>query len=200
MPLSDHHLDQLAEQGWVEIEDFVPTSLCQDLQAHLEQLSQSSQLKPAGIGKQAQRSAEMRSDHIHWLDPATSHSTEQAWLKWTNDLRQELNQSLFIGAQDYEGHLALYPEGSFYKPHLDQHKGQRSRLITVILYLTPNWQDGDGGELKFYTDPEKGVEGHSLTLRPIFGKVVLFRSDLFWHEVLPANTNRYSLTGWLRKG
>ena len=34
---------------------------------------------------------------------------------------------------------------------------------------------------------------------PDFGKMVIFLSEEFPHEVLPAQTKRYSLTGWFRK-
>ncbi|MCB0627245.1 MAG: 2OG-Fe(II) oxygenase, partial [Saprospiraceae bacterium] len=33
---------------------------------------------------------------------------------------------------------------------------------------------------------------------PVGGRLVLFRSELLEHEVLPARRERYSLTGWLR--
>jgi len=30
------------------------------------------------------------------------------------------------------------------------------------------------------------------------GTIVCFMSDEFWHEVLPANKTRMSITGWFR--
>ncbi|HAJ18613.1 MAG TPA: hypothetical protein DCL95_00870 [Rhodospirillaceae bacterium] len=39
---------------------------------------------------------------------------------------------------------------------------------------------------------------HATRLIPAPGRLVVFRSDLVWHEVLPGRKPRWSLTGWLR--
>ncbi len=98
----------------------------------------------------------------------------------------------------YEGHLARYPVGGFYKPHLDQHHGSPTRQISIIAYLNTDWQPGDGGELRLYTSPTEGIHGPFIDFAPTAGTIIAFRSADFWHEVLPAKAPRLSLTGWLR--
>ena len=42
-------------------------------------------------------------------------------------------------------------------------------------------------------------EQNSLDVQPMAGRLVLFRSAQLFHEVLPAQRERLSLTGWLRR-
>ena len=81
----------------------------------------------------------------------------------------------------------------FYKKHVDAFKGRSNRVFTSVLYLnTPN----EGGELVIYKPKSKVVE---VTISPEAGTLVLFESERFVHEVLPAVDNRYSIAGWFRK-
>ncbi len=68
-----------------------------------------------------------------------------------------------------------------------------TRKLSSILYLNQNWQASDGGELRLYVNDDEW-----LNISPIGGRLVLFLSDQFWHEVLPAKRERLSLTGWFR--
>ncbi len=149
----------------------------------------------AGIGREQdhQLNRFVRRDRIHWLD--SSHTPALAYLQWIEQLRLCLNRELFLGLFDYECHYAHYPQGAFYKKHLDSFRGSSNRRLTSILYLNPNWQAQDGGELVMY--PSEG-EAVLETVQPTFGKMVFFLSEEFPHEVLPAGRSRYSLTGWFR--
>ena len=81
----------------------------------------------------------------------------------------------------------------FYKKHVDAFKGRSNRVFTSVLYLyTPN----EGGELVIYKPKSKVVE---VSISPKAGTLVLFESERFVHEVLPAVDNRYSIAGWFRK-
>jgi SM-20-related protein len=75
---------------------------------------------------------------------------------------------------------------------LDQFRGDRARVISVITYLNPDWTDEDGGHLALYTD--KGP----VHILPRWGRTVMFRSEELEHEVLPGRKERRSITGWLR--
>ena len=110
-------------------------------------------------------------------------------------LRLRLNRELFLGLFDYECHYAHYPKGAFYKKHVDAFKGESNRRLSTILYLNPQWQPQDGGELVIYD-----VDGTTelATVLPVFGSMVIFLSEEFPHEVLTARRSRYSLTGWFR--
>jgi len=104
-----------------------------------------------------------------------------------------LNRTFFMGLFDYECHYAKYTHGDFYKKHVDAFKGRSNRVFTSVLYLnTPN----EGGELVIYKPKSKVVE---VSISPKAGTLVLFESERFVHEVLPAVDNRYSIAGWFRK-
>ena len=133
-----------------------------------------------------------------WLDPETTSTHQARYLAKLESLRLLLNEQFFLGLFNFEGHFAIYPEGAFYKPHLDQHAHTQDRIVTIILYLNPDWTEGDGGELKIWTEMS-GKDGPFQLIQPRMGTVVCFLADQFWHEVLPANKSRSSITGWFRQ-
>ena len=112
--------------------------------------------------------------------------------------RQAFNQHLFLGLFALESHLAVYPAGTGYKKHIDRFKavndGKPLRQISTILYLNPGWQESDGGHLRLYLNESNAME--NLDIVPESGRLMVFLSDTFYHEVLPATRDRKSLTGW----
>ncbi|XZG70295.1 2OG-Fe(II) oxygenase [Chitinibacteraceae bacterium HSL-7] len=148
----------------------------------------------AGVGRAAgqQVNDRIRGDDIEWLEDGDA---ELGWLQARLDeVRQALNATLYLGLARLECHFAAYPAGQCYQRHLDQHRGQDTRVVTMVLYLNQDWHDGDGGYLRVYLD-----DGSSEDVRPDGGKLVLFMSNRFEHEVLPATRERWSLTGWYRR-
>ncbi|HCN73582.1 MAG TPA: hypothetical protein DIS96_18500, partial [Pusillimonas sp.] len=65
------------------------------------------------------------------------------------------------------------------------------------LTLNESWTTEDGGELCLY-ESEQSPRENATRITPAPGRLVIFRSDLVWHEVLPGQKPRWSLTGWLR--
>jgi SM-20-related protein len=186
----------LEEHGWAVSDDFMPQDLAADLLQEAQSLWQKNAFQPAHIGKAATKSLapDIRGDSICWLNAQTPASAR--FLEWAEDLRQQLNQRYFLGLNSEEFHFARYPTGKGYDRHIDQHRGTRQRKISLVLYLNPEWQVQDGGELVIYSVSESDkVESKIL---PSFARLVLFRSDLIPHEVLPCFQTRWSLTGWFR--
>ena len=132
-----------------------------------------------------------------WLRPGETTGCQDLYLLSLEVLRLAINQRFFLGLFDFEGHFAVYPEGAFYKPHLDRHQHTGDRIITAIIYLNEDWQHGDGGELKLWTTPGD-KEGSFKTIEPRLGTIVTFFAADHWHEVLPAIKTRMSITGWFR--
>jgi len=64
-------------------------------------------------------------------------------------------------------------------------------VVSMVIYLNPNWQPGDGGELRLYPS-----DGSVINIAPKAGTLALFLSELE-HEVLPTLKPRYSITGWM---
>lgn len=189
---------ELAEQGFTIQDGVLPADLVENLYQEGFQAWQAGQFQEARVGhkQQPRRVPEIRGDSIHWLDPHTGPTARNRFLDWSETLRLALNQHFYLGLQRSEFHYARYAAGQGYARHIDQHRDQPHRSITLILYLTPDWQADDGGELCLYhpDDPER----EWLRIAPERGRLLLFRSALLPHAVLPAHRPRWSLTGWFR--
>ena len=140
---------------------------------------------------------DIRSDHVMWLRTGESTAAQERYLASLEELRFAINGRFFLGLFDFEGHFAVYPEGAFYKPHLDRHRNTGDRIVTAIVYLNENWQPRDGGELKLWTTPGD-KDGAYQIIEPRLGTLVTFFAADHWHEVLPALKTRMSITGWFR--
>lgn len=153
----------------------------------------SNEVKEAGIGKNENQvtNKSIRSDKIKWIEKGEHPSLNQLFFAPLEELIMQLNRRCFLGLNDYEFHFARYEAGAFYKRHKDAFSNDDARKISVILYLNQNWKLGDGGELNIYLDNE------TICVQPKAGTLVVFESHLE-HEVLPSNTNRISITGWLK--
>jgi len=198
--LLDLIADALVEQGYCVINDALPQALLDQLLMHFNQL-QGDEFKAAGIGRQTdfQVQETIRSDKIHWIQPKVEITAE--FLGWMDSLRIGLNRRLFMGLFDYESHFAHYPVGAFYKKHVDAFRGKRqqdqsNRVLSTVLYLNEAWKSDDGGELLLYAedDENKTIEA----ILPECGRLVIFLSEKFPHEVLPARRERKSIAGWFR--
>jgi SM-20-related protein len=151
------------------------------------------QAAQVGRGLAKRRIDALRGDLISWLDEA--NSTDCAYLAWMEELRSGLNAALYLGLFDYECHYAIYGAGGSYAKHSDVLNGSRNRMLSTVLYLNEGWQAGDGGELRLFAPDGEAVIA---TVSPTFGKMVIFLSESFPHEVLAAHKERRSLTGWFR--
>ncbi len=147
-----------------------------------------------GRGQEHQLNRFVRRDRIRWLHH--EHPAESAWLGYMAALQHYLNRRLFLGLFSYEGHFAHYSPGDFYRRHMDAFQGQANRILTTVLYLNPDWESRDGGELVIYEPGNHDTE--LCRVRPAFGTLVTFLSEEYPHEVLPAQRNRYSIAGWFR--
>ena len=68
-------------------------------------------------------------------------------------------------------------DGSCFPLHYDSDESVDSRRITAILYLNPDWQSGDGGELKLYPWPHEPV-----TVEPLNNRLLLFSTCRMLHR------------------
>ncbi|SFX29513.1 2OG-Fe(II) oxygenase [Marinospirillum alkaliphilum] len=191
----DQLLDALVEKRWFVAEHYLPEALCTDLLADLQQLHQAAQLSPAGVGRGQEHllNENIRGDYTHWLDGSTP--AQQAYLAIMRELKDTLNRELFLGLFEYECHYAFYPPGAFYQKHLDSFRGRSNRKVTTVLYLNPDWQPADAGEMRVY-HPDTGLP--LLDVPPRSGTLVCFLSEEIPHEALPTTANRASIAGWFR--
>lgn len=194
-------IGQVAEQGYAVAPDFLEATIASALLAEIRERRERGELREASVGRGEGRQVHtgIRSDHIFWIDPAEATEAERAYLDVMESLRLELNRAFYLGLFDFEAHLACYPPGAGYRAHLDCHRDSDARQVSAILYLNHDWRVEDGGLLRLYTDREAGVKGPSIDVLPEFGTLAIFLSADYWHEVLPAHRERYSVTGWFRK-
>ena len=192
--LSDQVPCALTEKGWGVFDHALPEELAEALLTESRH-NEESLYKPAGTGREGlhQTETEVRADDMQWLKGTTE--TQSQYLDLMEQLRTFLNRELFLGLFDYECLFARYLEGAFYKTHRDAFVGERNRVLSTVLYLNPRWQESDGGQLVLYRQDETTELARIL---PEHNRLVLFLSEQFPHEVLPAGRSRYSLTGWFR--
>jgi SM-20-related protein len=158
-------------------------------------MTPAGQFTPAGIGRAKDRVLDhtVRKDKICWITGDSAACRQ--WLQWTQRLQQRLNQDLFLGLFSFESHFARYSVGDFYRRHLDSFKGEGNRTLSVVAYLNPDWREENGGKLMLY--PNK-IDCGGIGVTPAHGTVVVFLSEEFEHEVLPAQRDRFSIAGWFR--
>jgi SM-20-related protein len=193
-------LNAIDQFGWASMPECL--DLADSLRLRIEccEAQERGDFKRAGVGRglDLQVREDVRRDEVMWLQTGVDAGEQVIYLAKLELLRLALNQRFFLGLFEFEGHFAIYPEGAFYKAHLDRHAGTNDRIVTIILYLNLDWQPGDGGELKLWTTPE-GKAGAFILIEPRMGTLVCFMAGDFWHEVLPATKTRMSITGWFRQ-
>jgi SM-20-related protein len=188
-------IDDLAARGWSLQSSFLSTDLTHALADECRRRHADGELAPAGVGRgdeQAVREG-IRGDHVLWLEPGQGAVCDR-YLELMDGLRQQLNRELFLGLEEFECHFAFYPPGAFYQTHLDRFRDDDSRCVTAVVYLNPDWQPADGGELRMHF-----ADGAWLDVPPLAGDLLVFLSGDFPHEVKVTHADRLSLTGWFRR-
>ena len=185
----DTIIDAFYQHGWVWLPQFLSTELNNAL---LHEAQHSSELTPAGIGRQQahQLNQQVRRDATQWFDGKSQ--AQQQYLALMAELQLQFNRRCFLGLFDFECHFARYQQGDYYQKHLDAFRGRSNRVLTTVSYLNTVQA---GGELVLYDADDSLLT----TLSPTAGALLLFESERFPHEVLPAADPRYSIAGWFRK-
>ena len=188
-------INDLSNNGYAICDAFLPAKTISSLAKMATKRYLSGAMTFAKTGQQAKNTS-IRGDSIFWLDQNSHEPSVQAYFINMHLLKNALNLQLFMNVQELETHLAVYPIGSVYEKHLDQFnqgEGVQTRQLSSVLYLNKDWLVADGGALRLHLN-----ESEYLDIEPSEGKLVLFLSSQFWHEVLPATRHRVSLTGWFR--
>lgn len=187
---SDKLIDALFTQGWFVWDNFLTSHEVSELKACIP-----TDWSQAGVGRNDEYMTKkaIRSDKIQWLQSDMGPPVSD-FLQRMNDVRLEVNRHLFLGLFEYEAHFAKYEQGDFYQKHVDCFRGQENRKLTTVFYLNEDWQPEHGGRLKMYD-----LDDNELAmLDPKAGRLVVFLSELFPHEVLPVTQQRVSIAGWFR--
>jgi SM-20-related protein len=198
-------IDGILEKGYGVVDSFLLPAEVVALRTRLQVRQAAGQFREAGIGRAADRTGQaaveksIRGDEILWLETNTAFPEEAAFLERVDQFIQYVNRTCYLGLRDSELHYARYPVGTFYRRHLDRFRSDSRRRLSMVCYLNDDWQPTDGGQLAVYIPQPNGVE-QTAFIEPIGGRLICFDSGLLEHEVLPANRERLSITGWLRTG
>lgn len=182
----------LYQHGYSVQTNALPAELATLLAAEVRLLP-AEHFKKAGIGRDHQHVLKplLRGDHISWITGNTQ--VTQAWLEWAGSLQRALNQRLLLGLFSFESHFAHYAIGDVYTKHQDAFKGETNRVLSLVTYLNPDWNDADGGELVLYP---QNINKGGLQVSPCLATLVVFLSEEVPHEVLAALVDRFSIAGW----
>ncbi|MGY8908392.1 MAG: 2OG-Fe(II) oxygenase [Flavobacteriales bacterium] len=184
-------MDELAEQNYVVIDDFIDNNLYKEIKNFL--FDKIDVFDQAGIGALNQNTIKktIRGDKTYWLNKERDQELHVFW-DLLAETKSTLNRYCYLSLSGDEFHLAHYPSGGYYARHLDQFDGRNNRMISMIIYLNESWKSGDGGQLEIL-DKNRELQ----LVDPIAKRCVLFKSDKVPHAVLKSFKDRYSLTGWL---
>ena len=193
----DRIADGLAEKGWMVVDDFVERELTAALRGDCHASSGQGDFRFAAVGNAERRRirTEVRGDEIRWMQQPGSSEPQRACLDRFERLRLALNRTLQLGLFEFESHFARYPAGAIYARHFDRFQGDNRRQLSCVLYLSENWKTEEGGELRLYLN---GSEALFENVLPREGRLAVFLSGRFAHEVLPATRERMSIAGWFR--
>ena len=199
-PLYESIIEDLLQRKYSVIDNFFSAEEVEVLRNGLLAKYEEDQFKKSAIGNKTNElvEKEIRGDFILWLNEAEAGTVENVFFNRVNNLVDYLNRTCFMGILHKEFHYAVYPEGTFYKRHLDTFQNDGRRKLSVVCYLNDEtWLEENGGELTIYVD-ENGEE-KAIDLYPFPGRVVIFESQELEHEVQRVkHSKRFSITGWLK--
>jgi SM-20-related protein len=192
--------DDLLATGLSNIDQIFEIELLQALHDEVLMAERENDLQNAKIGRLEGHilSKDIRRNKIKWLDG--NSAAQKLLFTKLEFLRAGINENLMLGLFNIEAHYAVYKKGDFYKRHLDSFKGNAGRIVSLVIYLNKNWQEGDGGNLNIYKNITD--KNPSSSTSPKWGNAVLFLSEETSHEVAVSNEMRYSIAAWfgVRKG
>lgn len=198
-PLYERIISDLLERKYSIIDHFFDAAEVDLLRKTLLHKHEEDNFKKAAIGNRTNEvvAKSIRGDFILWLNEADAGEAENIYFAKINSLVDYLNRTCFMGILTKEFHYAVYPEGTFYKRHLDTFQNDGRRKLSMVCYLNQeDWKPENGGELAIYF--QNNGEEETLNIYPFPGRVVIFESQELEHEVKPVKVPRLSITGWLK--
>ncbi|MBW2961628.1 2OG-Fe(II) oxygenase [Mesonia aestuariivivens] len=199
-PLYESIIDDLLQRKYSVIDNFFTAEEVEVLRNALLMKYEEDQFKKSAIGNKTNEliEKEVRGDFILWLNEADAGKAEEVFFNRLNNLIDYLNRTCFMGILHKEFHYAVYPEGTFYKRHLDTFQNDGRRKLSIVCYLNDDtWLEENGGELTIYVN--ENANEQAVDLYPLPGRMVIFESQELEHEVQRVqHSKRLSITGWLK--
>lgn len=187
----------LAADGWCSMQHLMSPEQTQALAGECAAVYDGQTMLRAGTGTGTggqQGHSLLRGDYTRWFSSDALSAPQRAFHDRIEALRETLNRRLLLGLVETESQYAVYPPGSGYARHLDRIRDSDARVISAVFYLNDDWQTSEGGALRLY------LSDHShRDIYPHAGTLLLFLSEQFEHQVLPATRQRMSIACWMRQ-
>eukprot|EP00658_Telonema_sp_P-2_P043568 TRINITY_DN3149_c0_g1_i2.p1 TRINITY_DN3149_c0_g1~~TRINITY_DN3149_c0_g1_i2.p1 ORF type:complete len:313 (-),score=46.62 TRINITY_DN3149_c0_g1_i2:129-1067(-) len=194
---------QLVADGWAVVDGALGEGYASALRAELEWLQRKGLMSPnktqfttADGPKQFSKPHILELDLHHEQVRQRVPEFDALWCSEALSRRLGALVPSFELAHGTSGHTVKlqYNSGSggCFPFHYDNPGPPNNRAVTCLLYLNPGWKQGDGGELVL----QPFLKNRHI-LPPLMDRMVLFRSDVCLHRVLPATTERYCCTIWI---
>ena len=196
----------LGKYGFCVIDNFLNPTTLRELGHDIETLRAAGRFRSARVGELSEKEL---NDQVRVAEQCFLHNNKQSdipnaardkTLERLDQLRKELSQ---ISGTPLEPELddllyVYYPNGGFYKRHVDSTPGTPSvlRQFSILLYLNEQeWTNGMGGQLRLFAGDDDAV----IDILPSGGRLVVFESNRIPHEVLLTNEKRIVLVGWFNR-
>lgn len=195
--------EPLIQDGYLVADGYFDEEKCNSLLSELKSLLHTMEPNFTEFTLENYQRAQFVKPHIYEAD---LHDPLRSWeesipmlneLFHSDDMKHEIMRNidfeLILGTN---GHTVKLQQNmgrkSCFPWHYDNPGPPNRRAITCLLYLNPDWKSGDGGELQLQPFLKELI-----TIEPIMGRCVFFRSDRMLHRTLPTMVERYCLTIWL---
>ena len=192
-------LGDLNSQSYFVWDDFLSPDEVASISLDYQKLYDEGAFSRAGTGNQSGKrnlSGGIRSDETYWLDPLALTLSQHVFWDRLEALKTRINEELFLGLWNLDGHYSRYPVDGFYHRHLDRFASSDQRTLSMVLYFNPDWHTGDGGELRIHG---QGNPATQTDIAPIAGRLICFLSASVLHEVLLTHQVRLSFAGWWKR-
>ena len=210
--LAKDALARLQRNGFAVVPEFVASNTVEALKRDVASLRREGRFNSAGVGESGTNrvDGEVRKCEQCFVYPQFKYQGDgdtegRATLYQSiESLRAALHAGCDVALDGLltEGLYAAYPDGGFYRRHVDSVDGTASvqRQWSYLLYLNTEWTEEDGGCLRIHTDgggelAPPGSEPSFVDVEPRAGTLVVFRSTMP-HEVLDTEAQRLAVAGW----
>ena len=159
---------RLETESLVVVDGFVPPDLTRELRDEIRRAHDAGHLTPGVLagGKAGDATQDsmrgVRGDHVGWfrgLETADGNGGNPLWRRLPDAMKRADTLVRKLGrlggdarnvVSRSQAMCTLYPgAGARYVRHVDN-PDRNGRLLTALLYLNPEWQEGDGGELRVF--------------------------------------------------
>ena len=164
LSLSRSTTQHLQQHGYAVVPNFVAPQTVEALKRDVSQLHAEGRFATAGVGESGTNRVEttVRKCQQCFIFPQFKYKSggdkaARATLYGAlESLRDDLQTHCSVPLDGLltEGLYATYPNGGFYRRHVDAVEGTASaqRQWSYLLYLNTDWKEADGGCLRIHTD------------------------------------------------